>query len=60
MHIARTRFLKLRRASTVIAAHRRGQLQRRVFAVQLAEHRAAIRAQAASSGFSSKPSQIWW
>ena len=48
MHIARTRFLRLRKASTVIAAHRRGQLQRRKFNVELAEHRAAIRAQAAA------------
>lgn len=48
MHIARTRFLQLRAASTTIAAHRRGQVQRRKFKVELAEHRAAILTQASA------------
>lgn len=48
MHIARTRFLQLRSASTTIAAHRRGQVQRRKFKVELAEHRAAILTQASA------------
>ena len=48
MHIARTRFVRMREASTVIAAARRGQVQRRKFKIEFAEHKAAITAQAAA------------
>lgn len=48
MHVARTKFLRMRDAVTTIAANRRGQLQRRVFKVEMSEHRAAVIAQAAA------------
>ena len=42
MHLARTRFLRLRRAATTIAAHRRGFVQRRAYAEEIRQHRAAV------------------
>lgn len=48
MHAARTKFKRKQQAVTTIAAHRRGQVQRRVFKVEMSEHRAAILTQAAA------------
>ena len=50
MFIARNRFLRLRSASTTIASHRRGLVQRRQYAQDIKEHRAAVQIQSATRG----------
>ena len=50
MYIARKRFLALRKASTTIAKHRRGYVQRRTYEVAIREHRAAVKIQAGARG----------
>jgi myosin V len=50
MHMARSRFLALRQASTTISKHYRGATQRSAYAVQIRQHRAAVKIQAGTRG----------
>jgi hypothetical protein len=50
MHIARKRFVAQRKAATIIGAHRKGLVQRRRYATDIKEHRAAVMIQSGVRG----------